>query len=64
LAAGDRILEIEGFPAVDRLDVFFYESGSRIALTVVSPSGSIRKVLVDKEEDEPLGIAVPELRLR
>ena len=53
--AGDRIVAFDGFPAVDELDYFYYNSKSRFTVSVEDEHQSA-VIEVEKDEDEDLGL--------
>lgn len=56
IVAGETLLEIDGAPIGDVLDLKFYSYDSRIRLTVEGLDGQIRAVHIKKSEGQPLGL--------
>lgn len=52
---GDEIISLGGYPFVDDADLAFYEVDSEVPITILRDGKEISFV-IEKEEDEPLGI--------
>ena len=59
IAAGERLLAVDGRPVRDLLDYLALSARARPEVTVSGPSGA-RTVVLAKEEDEPAGISFAE----
>ncbi|MBN2384369.1 DUF512 domain-containing protein, partial [bacterium] len=59
----DRILEINGHPIEDMLDLLYYEQEETIDVTVVKADGKPERWLIDKDPEETLGIELESLDL-
>ncbi len=65
LHPGDRIIRINGQPVHDLIDFHFLSGGeSCLVLTVLSREGTRKKVTLQKNEDEPLGVEVETFKYR
>jgi len=56
VAAGDVLLRVNGAAPRDYIDYRYLTAEPRVALTVRKPAGSVRRVVIEKEEDEDLGL--------
>lgn len=56
IVAGENLLNIDGAPIADVLDLKFYSYDSRVMLTVEGLDNQIREVRVHKAEGQPLGL--------
>lgn len=57
IVAGERLCAIDDMPLRDILDVSFAAADSYITLTIKSVTGEIRKVDIEKDPDEDLGLS-------
>lgn len=53
---GDTITEFDGFVAQDVLDYLYYDMSENFTVTVLSKTGEVVKVEIEKEVDESLGL--------
>ncbi|MBE0500197.1 MAG: DUF512 domain-containing protein [Desulfuromonadales bacterium] len=58
LAVGDRICSINGEPVSDFLDLFLAEQQEELLLVVEKQTGDIWELEIEKDQNDPLGIAV------
>jgi putative radical SAM enzyme (TIGR03279 family) len=53
---GDLILDIDGTPVLDELDIRFLGAEDTMTVTVQKPDGQIWELDIEKDEDEDLGL--------
>ncbi len=65
LEPGDRLLQVNGRPVRDLLDVRFYTSGEEFLLLLVEKNGGERwEVDIEKEPEEDLGLVLEDIKPR
>lgn len=60
IRAGDVLLRINGKTIIDILDYRFEETGEELSLTVRHPDDTVSDYVVEKDEDEELGLVYAE----
>lgn len=56
IAAGDRLLQVNGFPLRDIIDYQFYAADEDLVFLVKKADGDLWELEFDRDNDEPLGI--------
>lgn len=64
LAAGDRLIAVNGHPVRDIIDYNFYASDEELTLEVEKGNGELWEVELERDEGEPLGLLFPPPRPR
>lgn len=64
LAPGDEILEVNGEPVRDRVDLRFLAADDLLKIRVRSAAGGERRVTIEKDPDADLGLEFDEAKIR